>query len=175
MTYIIKMLTGNVEIAAPGADYDTFCEVLRAVNLYLSRAIAADGEGATKLLECVVNGAKSYEDARDIAKAVICSPLVKTAMFGEDANWGRILCALGYAGAQVDVDKVEVTFKSAAGEVQVCESGRGVDFSEEIAKKVLGEAELTIAIELGDGTATATAWGCDLTYDYVKINGDYRT
>ena len=168
-------MAGNAEIAAAGADYDTFCEVLRAVNLYLSRAIAADGEGATKLLECVVNGAKSYEDARDIAKAVICSPLVKTAMFGEDANWGRILCALGYAGAQVDVDKVEVTFKSAAGEVQVCESGRGVDFSEEIAKKVLGEAELTIAIELGDGTATATAWGCDLTYDYVKINGDYRT
>ena len=145
------------------------------MNVALCRMIAGDGEGATKLLECRVSGAKDLATAKTVAKSVICSSLTKAAMFGADANWGRVLCAIGYSGADVDVNLVEVRFRSAAGEVLVCQNGAGVEFSEEIAKQVLLESEIEILIDLSSGTANATAWGCDLTYDYVKINGDYRT
>ena len=148
---------------------------LNAVTVYLCQRIAGDGEGATKLLECAVSGAYDEDNAKIIAKSVICSSLVKSAMFGSDANWGRVLCAIGYSGATVDVGKVFVSFVSKKGEISVCENGAGVDFSEEIAKEILLEDEITIKITLGDGNGNSTAWGCDLTYDYVKINGDYRT
>ena len=137
--------------------------------------IAGDGEGATKLLECKVTGAKDEKNAKIIAKSVICSSLLKSAMFGADANWGRVLCAIGYSGADVDVNKISVAFKSKKGEITVCENGAGVAFSEEKAKEILLEDKIEIAIGAGDGFEEATAWGCDLTYDYVKINGDYRT
>jgi glutamate N-acetyltransferase / amino-acid N-acetyltransferase len=143
--------------------------------MYLCRKIAGDGEGATKLLECKVHGAADEKTAKTVAKSVICSSLVKAAMFGADANWGRVLCAIGYSGADVDVTKIDVSFKSAAGEVAVCADGAGIDFSEDAAKKILLESEIEILIDLKAGSAEATAWGCDLTYDYVKINGDYRT
>ena len=166
---------GNEEITAAGADYDIFCEALHSVTAYLCRMIAADGEGASKLLECIVSGAKDNENAKLVAKSVVCSSLFKAAMFGADANWGRVLCAIGYSGADVDVTKVDVAFASKAGEIKVCEGGSGVDFSEERAKEILLCNEIQILITLGDGNGDATAWGCDLTYDYVKINGDYRT
>ena len=175
MTVMANGLAGNPEITATGADYDVFCEALAKISKTLSRMIAKDGEGATKLLECVVTGGADEKTAKIIAKSVICSPLVKSAMFGSDANWGRVLCAIGYAGAEVDVDKIGVSFISKNGRVDVCENGRGVDFSEDTAKELLGADEIIIDVRLGDGAATATAWGCDLTYDYVKINGDYRT
>ena len=165
----------NAEITAEGADYDAFCEALGAVTKYLCRMIAGDGEGATKLLECHVSGGKDEQTAKTVAKSVICSSLFKAAMFGADANWGRVLCAIGYAGADVDVMKVGVSFRSAKGEIVVCENGAGVPFSEEKAKEILLESEIEVLITLGDGAGKATAWGCDLTYDYVKINGDYRT
>ena len=168
-------MAGNKEITAQGADFDAFMAALNTVTVYLCQKIAGDGEGATKLLECAVSGAYDEENAKIMAKSVICSSLVKAAMFGSDANWGRILCAIGYSGATVDVNKVKVSFKSQKGEIVVCENGAGVDFSEEIAKEILLEKEITINVELGDGKGAATAWGCDLTYDYVKINGDYRT
>ncbi|MBQ8295541.1 MAG: bifunctional ornithine acetyltransferase/N-acetylglutamate synthase [Clostridia bacterium] len=168
-------LAGNEEIVETGADYDAFCAALREVTTYLCRMIASDGEGATKLLECKVCGAKDKETAKIVAKSVICSSLVKAAMFGADANWGRVLCAIGYSGADVDVEKVGVCFRSNKGSIVVCENGAGVDFSEEKAKAILLEKEIEILIVLGDGDGKATAWGCDLTYDYVKINGDYRT
>ena len=168
-------MAGNKEITTQGADFDAFMAALNTVTVYLCQKIAGDGEGATKLLECAVSGAYDEENAKIMAKSVICSSLVKAAMFGSDANWGRILCALGYSGATVDVNKVKVSFKSQKGEIVVCENGAGVDFSEEIAKEILLEKEITINVELGDGKGAATAWGCDLTYDYVKINGDYRT
>ena len=165
----------NPEITCDGADFDVFKQALSAVTTYLCRSIAADGEGATKLLECKVTGAKDEKNAKTVAKSVICSSLFKAAMFGADANWGRVLCAIGYSGADVDVNKVGVAFRSAKGEISVCENGAGVQFSEEKAKEILLENEIEVLITLGDGNATATAWGCDLTYDYVKINGDYRT
>ena len=168
-------LAENEEIACGGADYDAFCTALNAVTTYLCRKIASDGEGATKLLECKVSGAKDEQTAKTVAKSVICSSLFKSAMFGADANWGRVLCAIGYSGADVEVDKVGVSFRSAKGTVCVCVNGAGVEFSEEKAKEILLEKEIDILITLGNGTGTATAWGCDLTYDYVKINGDYRT
>lgn len=168
-------MAGNKEITAQGVDFDAFMAALNTVTVYLCQKIAGDGEGATKLLECAVSGAYDEENAKIMAKSVICSSLVKAAMFGSDANWGRILCAIGYSGATVDVNKVKVSFKSQKGEIVVCENGAGVDFSEEIAKEILLEKEITINVELGDGKGAATAWGCDLTYDYVKINGDYRT
>ncbi len=168
-------MAGNKEITAQGADFDAFMAALNTVTVYLCQKIAGDGEGATKLLECAVSGAYDEENAKIMAKSVICSSLVKAAMFGSDANWGRILCAIGYSGATVDVNKVKVSFKSQKGEIVVCENGAGVDFSEEIAKEILLEKEITINVELGDGKGAASAWGCDLTYDYVKINGDYRT
>ena len=166
---------GNTPIAAEGPDFETFMKALNTVTVHLCRAIAADGEGATKLLECRITGAKDEAAAKTAAKSVICSSLLKAAMFGADANWGRVLCAIGYSGADVDVTKTDVKFVSAAGEVMVCENGAGVDFSEELAKRVLSENEIDIVVGFRDGDASATAWGCDLTYDYVKINGDYRT
>ena len=168
-------MAGNEEITAEGAEFDEFCKALNAVTTYLCRMIAGDGEGATKLLECIVDGADSKETAVTVSKSVICSSLFKAAMFGADANWGRVLCAIGYSGADVDVTKIDVSFKSVAGQVDVCKNGAGIDFSEETAKEVLTEKEIQVLISLNSGNATATAWGCDLTYDYVKINGDYRT
>ena len=175
VTVLANGLAGNAMIESTGADYDAFCAALSAVTQYLSRSIAADGEGATKLILCQLTGAADKASAVKLSKSVINSPLVKCAMFGADANWGRVLCALGYAGVPTDVNQVGVTFSSAAGSLVVCEHGMGVDFSEELAKTVLSEKEITIHIKLGDGEASATAYGCDLTYDYVKINGDYRT
>lgn len=165
----------NPEIVNTGADFDEFMKALNTVTVYLCRCIAGDGEGATKLLECTVTGALDNKNAKIISKSVICSSLVKAAMFGSDANWGRVLCAIGYSGATVDVNKVDVSFVSAKGEVAVCKNGAGIEFSEEKAKEILLEKEINIKITLGDGEAASTAWGCDLTYDYVKINGDYRT
>ncbi len=168
-------LAGNERIEGEGADYEAFCEALHAVTVYLCRKIAADGEGATKLLECKVDGGKTDELARAVAKSVVCSSLVKAAMFGADANWGRVLCAIGYAGEDVDVHEVDVSFRSAKGEILVCQKGAGVEFSEEKAKEILLESEIEILVSLHGGNGNAVAWGCDLTYDYVKINGDYRT
>jgi glutamate N-acetyltransferase/amino-acid N-acetyltransferase len=168
-------LAGNAEITEEDASYATFRQALYIVMMNLTRMLAKDGEGATKLLECTVSGAKDLDTAIVIAKSVICSPLFKCAMFGADANWGRVLCAVGYAPAEFDITKVAVTLASRAGEVAVCANGAGVPFSEEIAKKVLLEDEIQILVSVGDGIGTATAWGCDLTYDYVKINGDYRS
>ena len=168
-------LAGNREIVSAGADYKKFCAALHEVTSAMCRMLAADGEGATKLVECRVVGAKSKKAARLAAKSVINSNLVKAAMFGSDANWGRVLCALGYAGADLDVNRIDVRFSSPAGEVFVCENGSGITFSEEEAKKVLSEKEIVIGVDLKEGNFSATAWGCDLTYDYVKINGDYRT
>ena len=168
-------LAENTVIDSEGADFDAFCEALHGVTSYLCKMIAGDGEGATKLLECQVSGAVDDVNARIIAKSVICSSLFKAAMFGADANWGRVLCAIGYSGADVDVNAVDVSFASAKGEICVCVNGAGIPFSEEIAKEILLESEIKIIIKVGNGNGTAIAWGCDLTYDYVKINGDYRT
>ena len=175
LSILANGLAENEKITDTGADFEAFKEALSAVTTYLCRAIAKDGEGATKLIECTVSGAKDDSAAKTIAKSVICSSLVKAAMFGADANWGRVLCAIGYSGAEVDVTGVGVRFASDAGEVLVCERGAGVDFSEEIAKEVLSKDEIKILVTLSDGNAAATAFGCDLTYEYVKINGDYRT
>ncbi len=168
-------LAGNAEINAEGDDFNAFMKALNTVTVHLCRMIAADGEGATKMLECSVSGAKDEKTAKTVAKSVVCSSLLKAAMFGADANWGRVLCAIGYSGADVDVNKVDVSFRSAKGEIAVCKDGAGVEFSEELAKEILLEKEIDIVVSVGDGDGSATAWGCDLTYDYVKINGDYRT
>lgn len=166
---------GNSEITEKNADFAVFMQALNTVTVHLCKSIAGDGEGATKMIECSVIGAKSDVCAKTVAKSVICSSLVKAAMFGADANWGRILCALGYSGADVDISKVGVAFSSDAGRITVCKNGAGVEFSEDEAKKILLEHEITIEIDLNDGEGNAVAWGCDLTYDYVRINGDYRT
>lgn len=168
-------MAGNKLIDSEGEAFDTFCEALHTVSVSLSREIAGDGEGATKLLECQVTGGKTDEIAKTVAKSVICSSLTKAAMFGADANWGRVLCAIGYSGADVDVNKIDVSFESAKGVIAVCKNGAGVEFSEEKAKEILLEGEIHILVDLNDGEFSATAWGCDLTYEYVKINGDYRT
>ena len=175
VTVLANGMAGNEEIVSDGADFDEFMKALNTVNVYLCRMIAADGEGATKLLECTVSNAKDKSTAKTVAKSVICSSLLKAAMFGADANWGRVLCAIGYSGADVDVNKIDVSFVSDKGEIQVCKNGSGIDFSEEKAKEILLEKEIVIKISLNDGNEVASAWGCDLTYDYVKINGDYRT
>ena len=175
VTIMANGLAGNTEIAEEGPAFDTFMKALNTVTISLCRTIAGDGEGATKLLECDVTGAADEKTAAVVAKSVITSSLLKAAMFGADANWGRVLCAIGYSGADLDVNKVDVAFKSAKGILPVCKNGAGVDFSEEFAKEVLLEKEITILVELNSGSAGATAWGCDLTYDYVKINGDYRS
>ena len=166
---------GNQEITAEGADYDVFVQALEAVCRKLSKLMAGDGEGATKLLVCKVDGAADLPMAKTVAKSVICSTLFKAAMFGADANWGRVLCAIGYSGAPVDVEKIGVSFRSAAGQVDVCKNGAGIPFSEEEASEVLHEHDIEILIHLHMGEVSAEAYGCDLTYDYVKINGDYRT
>jgi len=175
VTVLANGLAGNPEITGEGEDFSVFMEALNSLTIQLCRMIAGDGEGATKLLECIATGADTLEAAKISAKSVICSSLLKAAMFGADANWGRVLCAIGYSGADVDVNKIGVKFRSPKGEIEVCRNGAGVEFSEEIAKEILLEKEIDILISLGDGPYGATAWGCDLTYDYVKINGDYRT
>ncbi|MBQ5973112.1 MAG: bifunctional glutamate N-acetyltransferase/amino-acid acetyltransferase ArgJ [Oscillospiraceae bacterium] len=175
VTVLANGMAGNAEITAEGEDCAAFAAALNAVTTALCRAIAGDGEGATKLLECRVDGAPDTATAKTVAKSVICSSLLKAAMFGADANWGRVLCAIGYSGAAVDVDRIDVAFTSAAGTVRVCRGGAGVDFSEEKAKEILLCGEIGILVSLNAGEASATAWGCDLTYDYVRINGDYRT
>ena len=175
VTVLANGMAGNKEITADGKDFDAFMAALNTVTMYLCRCIAGDGEGATKLLECKLTGAADEKTAKTVAKSIICSSLTKAAMFGADANWGRILCAIGYSGADVDVNKVDVRFRSPKGEILVCKDGAGVDFSEEKAKEILLEHDIEILVELNSGDASAIAWGCDLTYDYVKINGDYRT
>ena len=168
-------LAGNTPITTENDDYQTFKDALYEVLSNLTRMLAKDGEGASKLLECTCAGAPDLDTAIIVAKSVIRSPLLKCAMFGEDANWGRILCAIGYAEADFDIDKVELHLRSTAGSIKVCENGAGVDFSEEEAAKILHEDEIYIDIDLHQGDVSAKAWGCDLTYDYVKINGDYRS
>lgn len=168
-------MAGNAEITEENEDYALFLKALHQVNAYLAMMIAKDGEGATKLLECKVTGAPSKDAARTVAKSVICSSLVKAAMFGADANWGRILCAIGYSGVDLDVTKIDVAFQSAKGTIDLCKAGAGLQFSEEKAKEILLEKEIDILINLNSGLAEAISWGCDLTYDYVKINGDYRS
>ena len=175
MTLMANGMAGNTLIDSENEDYGLFYEALEAMCIQLARMIAADGEGASRLLVCKLTGAKDEETARVIAKAVICSSLVKAAMFGADANWGRVLCAIGYSGAEVDVTKVDVSFASKAGTVDVCKDGSGIPFDEDVAKKVLLENEVDIIVVLHDGEGYAEAYGCDLTYEYVRINGDYRT
>lgn len=168
-------LAGNPEITEKNQDYRDFVEGITEAFKQLAKKLAGDGEGATKLLICTVTGAKTKKDAVMVSKSVICSSLLKAAMFGADANWGRVLCAVGYSGADVDVTKVDVDFKSVKGEIAVCRNGAGIEFSEEKAKEILLEKEIEILVNVGDGEGKAQAYGCDLTYDYVKINGDYRT
>ena len=175
LTVMANGLAGNALITEENADYEMFKEALYIVLMNMTKMLAADGEGATKLLECSVSEAKDLETAITVAKSVICSPLFKCAMFGEDANWGRVLCAIGYADAEFDINKVDVDLASEYGTLQVCRNGAGVDFSEEFAKEVLAADEIFINVSLHDGDVQAKAWGCDLTYDYVKINGDYRS
>lgn len=169
-------MAGNQEICSrAGEDYETFAAALETVCVTLARKIAADGEGAGRLMTCTVSGAADEAKAECLAKAVCSSSLVKAAMFGADANWGRILCAMGYSGAEFDPEQVDVSFSSPAGEIAVCADGRAVDFDEEKAREILSQPEVTILISLREGEASVTAWGCDLTYEYVRINGDYRT
>lgn len=168
-------LAENAEITEEGTAFDAFKQALYIVMSNMTKMLAKDGEGATKLLECECKGAPDLDTAITVAKSVICSPLFKCAMFGEDANWGRVLCAIGYADAEFDIDKVDVDLASAKGVMSVCKNGAGVPFSEEYAKDLLSEDEIQILVNLGQGDVTAKAWGCDLTYDYVKINGDYRS
>lgn len=175
VTVLANGLAGNKLIDSDGPDFEVFMQALNTITVSLCRMIAGDGEGATKLLECKVTGAADKQTAKTVAKSVICSSLLKAAMFGADANWGRVLCAIGYSGAAVDVNKIDVAFKSSQGTIEVCKNGAGVDFSEEKAKDILLQKEIDILVELNSGKEEATAWGCDLTYDYVKINGDYRT
>lgn len=175
LTIMANGLAGNELIDSENADYAAFCEALDAMCIQLARMIGGDGEGASRLLVCKLTGAKDLETARVISKAVICSSLVKAAMFGADANWGRVLCAIGYSGAEVDINKVDVSFTSNAGTVAVCKDGAGIPFDEDVAKKVLLENEVDINVTLHDGDGSAEAYGCDLTYEYVRINGDYRT
>ena len=175
VTVMANGMAGNSLIDSEGPDFETFMHALNTITVSLCRMIAGDGEGATKLLECKVTGASDKQTAKTVAKSVICSSLLKAAMFGADANWGRVLCAIGYSGAKVDVNKIDVSFKSSQGTIDVCKNGAGVDFSEEKAKDILLQKEIDILVELNSGKEEATAWGCDLTYDYVKINGDYRT
>ena len=175
VTVLANGMAGNKLIDKEDENFAAFCKALNSVTVYLCRKIAGDGEGATKLLECKVTGAADEKTAKTVAKSVICSSLLKAAMFGADANWGRVLCAIGYSGADVDVNKIDVSFESSKGRLDVCVNGAGIEFSEEKAKEILLEKEIDILVELNSGDADATAWGCDLTYDYVKINGDYRT
>ena len=192
LTIMANGLAGNAEITSEGVDYDTFLAALNKMNTVMAKKIAADGEGATRLVECNVNGAKTVEAARGLAKEIICSSLVKAAMFGADANFGRFLCAMGYSGIEFDPDKVSIWFTSKSNSnryfenyddfevhgdniLQVYKDGVPLDFDEDVAKKIMSEQAVEILVQCGEGNASGTAWGCDLTYDYVKINGDYRT
>ncbi len=175
LTVMANGLAGNAKIVEENEAYEVFKLALYEVLMQLTKMLAKDGEGATKLLECSCAGAPDLDTAITVAKSVICSPLFKCAMFGEDANWGRVLCAIGYADAEFDINKVDVTLASCNGAIEVCVDGAGVEFSEEEAKVVLGADEIQILVNLKQGEASAKAWGCDLTYDYVKINGDYRS
>jgi glutamate N-acetyltransferase/amino-acid N-acetyltransferase len=166
---------GNKEITGPGADYDAFTEALNTLCIELAKKMAADGEGATHLITCHVHGAGNEAEAEILSKSVISSTLTKAAIFGADANWGRVLCAMGYSGADFDPDSVSIAFESDAGHISVCENGRGLPFDEDMAKKILSEHDIIIDIKMKAGTAECTCWGCDITYDYIKINGDYRT
>ncbi|MBE6963699.1 MAG: bifunctional glutamate N-acetyltransferase/amino-acid acetyltransferase ArgJ [Ruminococcaceae bacterium] len=168
-------MAGNAPITEKGEDYEAFLAALNTLTVELARKMASDGEGAKHLITCTVKGAADEAQAETIGKSVIGSSLTKAAIFGADANWGRVLCAMGYSGAEFDPDKVDVHFVSAAGDIAVCEKGRGLPFDEELAKRILTEHDVEIAITMGEGSADCTCWGCDLTYDYVKINGDYRT
>lgn len=192
LTILANGMAGNQEIVSEGKDFDEFCEALDAINIIMAKKIAADGEGATRLIECNVNGAKDIETARGLAKEVISSSLVKAAMFGRDANFGRFLCAMGYSGYEFDPDKASIWFTSKEGSrryfdetkpfevhgensILVYKDGVPTDFDEDLAKKIMSEEAVEILVQCGEGNASGTAWGCDLTYDYVKINGDYRT
>lgn len=176
MTCMSSGLAGNKEIVSTEeVGYKEFYQALLAVMTKIAKGIAKDGEGATKLLECKVSTATSVEVAKKIAKSVVCSSLLKAAIFASDANWGRILCAIGYADAEFDITRISVDLISAKGSIRVCENGVGIPFSEEIAKVILSEDEITVYVNCNQGESDATAWGCDLTYDYVKINADYRT
>lgn len=166
---------GNAEIKTTDADFEIFKDALYAVLMNLARMMARDGEGATKLIECICTGASDDKTAEIVAKSVITSSLFKAAIFGEDANWGRILCAVGYAPAEFDIQKVDVSLSSVKGCIDVCKNGAGVEFSEEQAKEILSEEEILVSVSIGTGAGSAVAWGCDLTYDYVRINGDYRS
>ena len=168
-------LAGNPEITSRGDAYVDFVMKLHEICYLLARSMAKDGEGAKHLITCTVSGAKSEEQAETISKSVISSTLTKAAIFGCDANWGRVLCAMGYSGEQFDPEKVDVTFSSSAGDILVCQNGRGLAFDEELAKKILTEDEVDIDIAMAEGDESCTCWGCDITYDYIKINGDYRT
>ncbi|MBR1693240.1 MAG: bifunctional glutamate N-acetyltransferase/amino-acid acetyltransferase ArgJ [Lachnospiraceae bacterium] len=168
-------LAGNEEITEEGEDYNRFLEALHLVNETLAKKMAGDGEGATALFEAKVIHARNKEDAKLLAKSVISSSLTKAAIFGHDANWGRILCAMGYSGAKFDPEKVELTVASKSGSIVLCKSGMEADYSEEEASRILKDEEVTVIIDMHDGDAKATAWGCDLSYDYVKINADYRS
>lgn len=168
-------LAGNAEITEQGADYQAFTEALMTLCTELAQKMAADGEGAKHLITCTVTGAADEKTAETVARSVISSTLTKAAIFGADANWGRVLCAMGYSGAEFDPETVDVSFASAAGDIAVCEKGRGLPFDETKAKKILTEHDVEIRISMGTGAGTATCWGCDITYDYIKINGDYRT
>ena len=168
-------LAGNAVITEKDEDYEAFLAAMQALCTELAKKMASDGEGAKHLITCTVSGAASEESAETIAKSVISSTLTKAAIFGADANWGRVLCAMGYSGETFDPDQVDVRFASAAGEVAVCEKGRGLDFDEDLAKRVLAEHDVEILIAMGEGSGQCTCWGCDITYDYIKINGDYRT
>jgi len=168
-------LAANSEITGEGEDYEIFKAALQELCIVLARKMAKDGEGAKHLITCNVCGAVSEQQAETIAKSVISSTLTKAAIFGCDANWGRVLCAMGYSGEQFDPERVDVTFASSVGSVMVCQQGRGLDFDEELAKKILTEDEIEINIAMGDGDGSCVCWGCDITYDYIQINGDYRT
>jgi glutamate N-acetyltransferase/amino-acid N-acetyltransferase len=168
-------MAGNSEIREENEDYEAFVQALRYVNTWLAKRMAGDGEGATALLEVTIQGCRDKEEAVKLAKSVVTSSLVKAAMYGHDANWGRILCAMGYSGAQFDPEQVDLYFRSAAGELKIIENGVSTGYSEEFATKILSEPEITVIADVKQGEAAATAWGCDLTYDYVKINGDYRS
>jgi len=175
LTLMANGFAENKEITEPGKDYDAFTEALNTLCIELAKMIAADGEGATHLIICSVKGAKSEEDAEAISKSVISSTLLKAAIFGTDANWGRVLCAMGYSGVDFDPDTVNIAFESKAGHISVCEKGRGLPFDEEKAKEILTEHDVAIDINLNAGNSECTCWGCDITYDYIKINGDYRS
>ena len=168
-------MAGNKEITEENESYDAYCEALHAVMKDLARKIAGDGEGASRLITCTVTGAEDEAKAEILAKSIASSSLTKAAMFGSDANWGRVLCAMGYSGASFDTKAVQIEFASAEGCIAVCENGQGLDFDEALAKKILNQDEVEILVSLKEGCGTATCWGCDLTYDYVRINGDYRS